>query len=42
MSRLRYIWDADGEGKKKAALIAFVSAAAITSATAAAIGRKKK
>lgn len=42
MSRLRYIWDADGEGKKKAALIAFVSAVAITSATAAAIGRKKK
>ena len=42
VSRLRYIWDADGEGKKKAALIAFVSAAAITSATAAAIGRKKK
>ena len=42
VSRLRYIWDADGEGKKKAALIAFVSAVAITSATAAAIGRKKK
>lgn len=42
VSRLRYIWDANGEGKKKAALIAFVSAAAITSATAAAIGRKKK
>ena len=42
VSRLRYIWDADGEEKKKAALIAFVSAAAITSATAAAIGRKKK
>ena len=42
VSRIRYIWDADGEGKKKAALIAFVSAAAITSATAAAIGRKKK
>lgn len=42
VSRLRYIWNADGEGKKKAALIAFVSAAAITSATAAAIGRKKK
>ena len=42
VSRLRYIWDADGEGKKKAALIAFVSAAAITSAAAAAIGRKKK
>ncbi len=42
VSRLRYIWDADGEGKKKAALIAFMSAAAITSATAAAIGRKKK
>lgn len=42
VSRLRYIWDADGEGKKKAALIAFVSAVAITSATAAAFGRKKK
>lgn len=44
ISRLRYIWDADGEGKKKAALIASASAAVISAAaaTAAAIWRKKK
>jgi len=42
-SELAYIWDADGEGKKKAALIAGVGvAAAAVTAAAVSCAKKKK
>lgn len=41
-SRIAYIWDADGEGKKKALLTASAAAAAAAVISAAVFGRRKK
>ena len=41
-TELAYIWDADGEGKKKAALIAGIGVAAVATTVAAVSCTKKK